>query len=273
MKQYGISKINFSSSETDLHFENILRRGYTILKSVLTLEECNILIEKSESIYLLQKEEFQEHNLKLISETDVVRAPLYYDEYFIETILKEKVFIILKQVFNSQFILHLQNVIINRPNTEHQQISWHRDIPYQEYTVSRPIAINAFYCLSPFNEQTGATKILPYSHLKEDFPSTQFVDENAIFVNADPGDVIMFDSWLYHRASYNKSDSSRYGLNHVYTVPILKQQIDLPKFLRGKYQDHSLLKTLLGYTFDVPQSVLDFRIKKIQRINSLSSNV
>lgn len=268
MKQYGISHIQSNLSEEEKHLENIRIKGYTIVRSVLNLQECSTLCERAEKIYELQKKEFGELNLKSISELDVVRMPFYYDDVFLKPITNAYILNILSKLFKNQFILHLQNIIINRPNTEHHQTSWHRDIPYQEYTTTHPIAINVFYCLSPFNEKTGATKILPYSHLRDYFPSAEFAEENAMIINASPGDVIIFDSWLYHRASYNKSEITRYGLNHVFTIPIIKQQIDLPKFLNGKYSNDELLKNLLGYTFETPVSVLDFRSKRIKKLRT-----
>lgn len=266
MKQYGISEIKSLQSDIERHVENIRLKGFTIIRAVLSLDECKQLCEKAENIYQLQIEEFGEENLRLISELNVVRAPLYYDTEFLKLISNKTVLTILEKIFKNQFILHLQNIIINRPNEEHHQTSWHRDIPYQEYIVSNPIAINVFYCLSPFNQKTGATKILPYSHLKPDFPSIQFAEENSIYVEAEPGDVIIFDSWLYHRASYNSSDIIRYGLNHVYTVPIIKQQIDLPKLMGDRFSEDPVWENLLGYKFQVPNSVTDFRNKRLKKI-------
>lgn len=267
MKQYGISNIKSISSENEYHLENLQLKGYTILKSVLDIDVCKKICDKAEAIYQLQKNEIGEENLKKIHEQDVVRMPFFYDEYFLQTITNKTIIEILKSIFKNQFILHLQNVIINRPNTEHHQTSWHRDLPYQEYVTSSPIAVNVFYCLSPFNEQTGATKILPYSHLNEYFPSIEFAEENSIYISAYPGDVIIFNSWLYHRASPNTSNIIRYGLNHVYTVPIIKQQIDIPKLLNGRYCNDNTLNSLLGYSFDVPTSIIEFRQKRLKKNN------
>lgn len=266
IKQYGIREIKNINSEIDKHCESIRRKGYSILPQIIRQTQCKKLCEKIETIYQIQKNEFGENNLSQINELDVVRAPLYYDENFAHVLLEEKILNILQILFKNKFILHLQNAIINRPSKIHHQTSWHRDIPYQEYTVSNPIAINVFYCLSPFNEKTGATKILPYSHLFETFPSIEFAEENSVFVNAQPGDVVIFDSWLFHRASTNVSEHPRYGLNHVYTLPILKQQIDLPAFLNGKYQHSPLLNELLGYTFTTPSSVQQFRQNRLNKI-------
>lgn len=266
IKQYGISEIKSTTSEKEKHCESIRLKGYTLIPSVIHQEHIKPYTQKIEHIYEKQKLEFGEDNLKAISELDVVRLPLVYDESFLTFINQPVILDILQAIFQNQFILHLQNAIINRPKTEHHQTSWHRDIPYQEYTTSKPIAINVFYCLSPFNAQTGATKILPYSHLKETFPSIEFAEHHAVYVEANPGDVVIFDSWLYHRASVNTSDIVRYGLNHVFTLPILKQQIDIPKALNGKHSETEPLKTLLGYTFQTPESVVDFRRRRFIKL-------
>ncbi len=264
-KQYGIPNFSRSESDEQRHLEEFRLRGYTILKGILSNEECQVLIEISERIYEKQVEEFGLGKIKLIEEEDIVRCPMYYDEHFVMLAANSKVMKYLDQIIRGKYILHLQNVIINRPNKEHHQTSWHRDIPYQRYTVSQPIAVNAFYCLSPFNAQTGATLLLPYSHTMEDFPSIDYAERNAIVVEADPGDVVLFNSWLFHRAGHNTSSIIRYGVNHVYTVPILRQQIDLPALFGEKYANHPLLFSLLGYEFSTPTSVIEFREKRLKK--------
>ncbi len=266
VKQYGITEVRQVTNELERHTENIKLKGYTFLRSILTEEQCIIINKKAEYIYQLQLKEFGQDNIKLTNEEDVVRCPLYYDEYFIQLIVQPRILEIISALLKNQFILHLQNIIINRPNKEHHQTSWHRDIPYQEYTLSQPIAINVFYCTSPFSAITGATRLLPYSHLFEKFPSLNYAEENSIYIEANPGDVCIFDSWLYHRATENVSEWIRYGVNHVYTVPMIKQQIDLPAFLNGKYSENELLSTLLGYTFEPSKSVQEFRANRLKRV-------
>ncbi len=257
MKQYGIRELKNHFTKLDEYIEHALRKGFVIMEEVLSEENSDILSEKLERIYKIQLEEFP--YLKEINEEDVVRCPLYYDEKFVDLIINPKILEILTKMLGENFILHLQNGVINRPLKEHHQVAWHRDLPYQEYTTSKPISINVFYCLSPFTLETGATKILPYSHLFDDFPSIEFAEKNAVSVSAKKGDVIIFNSWLYHKAGHNVSTINRYGINHVYTVPIIKQQIDLPSLLKEKYSEHPLLHKILGYKFATPKSVLELR--------------
>jgi ectoine hydroxylase-related dioxygenase (phytanoyl-CoA dioxygenase family) len=88
---------------------------------------------------------------------------------------------------------------------------------------------------------------------------------NAIQPVLDPGDVVIFDSWLYHKAGNNVSGTDRYGVNHVFTSPILKQQIDFPRLLNQEDIKNDKLKELLGFRFESAKSVNDFREKRYQK--------
>ena len=81
---------------------------------------------------------------------------------------------------------------------------------------------------------------------------------------APAGSVIFFDSMIYHRASYNKSDSTRYGLNNMFVVPIIKQQVNIHSQIS---QDELTEKEceILGYNYQTPDNVLDFRNKRLKK--------
>jgi ectoine hydroxylase-related dioxygenase (phytanoyl-CoA dioxygenase family) len=266
MKQYGISSFkDVSENNIAPHLESIKRKGFTVLKGILSLDECDKYSKELEKVYEKQEISFGKENLEKIQELDVARMPFAYDKSFLGLITEEKALELVREILGENFILQLQNGVINRNNKEHHQSSWHRDIPYQEYTTSDPISVNVFYCLSPFNNETGGTYFLPYSHLFSKAPSLTFFKENMLQPNLNAGDVIVFDSWVYHKAGYNSSDIVRYGINHVFTLPILKQQIDIPKMLGENYTDNQLLNKILGYTFDVKESVEAYRNNRLSK--------
>lgn len=164
--------------------------------------------------------------------------------------------------------MHLQNAIINRFDENHHQRSWHRDLPYQNYVISKPISLNAMFCIHDFNTTTGGTEIIPYSHNLETMPSPDYCAKHTIIVEAPAGSVALFNSMLIHRAGVNNSGKIRVGVNHVFTVPIIKQQIDLPSALNGKYSDDPFLNTLLGYKFRVPESDKAFKERMSKKVKT-----
>ena len=262
MKTYGVTNLALIQSEIDKHIENISIKGYSIKKDVLTQMQCEKYSNLLDEIYMKQEIEFGKEKLAKIHELDIVRMPFLYDRNFSELFLNPFVLELTSAAIGKNFQLHLQNAIINKPNQDHHQISWHRDLPYQDWVISRPLAINAFYCLTDFTEENGSTVILPFSHKIDHFPSKGYVHENEVKVLAKAGSVIFFDSMLYHRASYNSGDIIRYGVNHLFVVPILKQQIDIPLFFSNDQELSEQEKIILGIKYEVPSSVYDFREKR-----------
>jgi len=265
IKSYGISDIHVVNNDFEKHIESIKLKGFTVLRNVLNNDRIEHFKNKIEKVYQIQVEEFGEDNLKKINETDLARALLAYDPDFLELLTEPNSNQIVKFLLGDNYILQLQNSIINRPNKQHHQSSWHRDIPYQEYILSKPICINVFYCLTRFNQETGGTILLPYSHKSEKFPSLNFIEENSLQPSLNAGDIVIFDSWVYHKAGYNSSDEIRYGVNQLFTSPIIKQQINLPEMLQGKYSKNKELHSILGYKYDVPKSVNEFRQNKLDK--------
>ena len=266
MKSYGITEASKIDDLNELNIESLKLKGYTVIENLLSTSQCDTYAEKLEQVYTIQEEEIGKENLAKIQEENVARMPFAYDHAFIDLFYREDLLDIVGRMLGPNFTLHLQNGIINRPSREHHQASWHRDLPYQDFYISKPLSLNVFYCLTEFNEKNGGTIVLPSSHKIDHFPSNRFVNSNMITVNAKKGSAIIFDSLLYHRAGVNTSESTRYGLNNQYVVPILKQQVDLPRFLGDDFTKDDQLKKLLGYTFNTPESVVDFRTRRLQRV-------
>jgi hypothetical protein len=62
----------------------------------------------------------------------------------------------------------------------------------------------------------------------------------------------------------------RRGINHMYTIPFIKQQISLPKALGGKFNDDPFLSKFLGYESEPDESVVAFRTRRIKRLDASS---
>lgn len=264
MKKYGINQQQQLDSKIDFHLENLKIKGFSIENSLLSLSLCDDLALHLETVYQSQELSFGKSNLQAINELDVARMPFFYHNIFFDLFLNELVLEIVEKIIGKAFHLHLQNGIINRPQKEHHQTSWHRDLPYQDWVISKPLAINAFYCLSEFTHENGATFVLPYSHKLDYFPSSQFVNENQMQIIAPKGSVIFFDSMLYHRAGINSSSHVRYGINNMFVVPIIKQQINISEYFSGKQLDAQVSK-ILGITYHTPKDVEDFRARRLKK--------
>ena len=71
---------------------------------------------------------------------------------------------------------------------------------------------------------------------------------------------------VYHKAGNNFSNDFRYGINHMYVLPFIKQQINLPLALKGKHSDEYPLNRILGYLSKEYNNVLDFRQTRYNKL-------
>jgi ectoine hydroxylase-related dioxygenase (phytanoyl-CoA dioxygenase family) len=265
VKLYGGHKQSVAESSIDKNSEELAILGYTVVENVFAKKELKLIRDKLDALLTAQENETGKEKLKAIHELNLVRCPLAYDDYFLKIAMEDIVLNIIRKCLGNYFVLHLQNGILNMPNEEHHQSSWHRDLPYQDFIISKPIAISALCCIDDFSAETGGTFVVPFSHRLEQMPSEGYISKHAVQIQAKAGSVLIFDSMLFHKAGYNTSGKVRRGINHVYVAGILKQQINLPELLKGKYREDNFLSMFLGYDSETPKSVSEWRKNKTEK--------
>jgi len=247
-----------SEKELSLHCENIKYKGYTILENVISKSETKKISEKLDQIQELEKNQFGEDYLKSIKEWGMIRSLIYYDDFFANTILNKKVYSLVSSILDDTCILHLLNGVTIYPNEKHNQAKFHRDFD-KDFFSKQPLSINAFWAIDDFDEISGGTWIVPFTHNFEKWPSEKYLEHNAIQIKANAGSVIVIDSRLIHRGGDNIGKNLRRGINHQYTKSFLKQQIDFTKFLKNKFDMESKLSQVLGFWAIPPSSIVEFR--------------
>lgn len=266
IQHYGVNEFSKTENAAANHVENILIRGYTVVTGVLSAAEVEIAKNKMNEVYATQLKELEPGVIEKINDTDIARALLVYDDFFLHKVaLNPLITDVLNQILGKYYIIREQNGIINRANSPNYQLKWHRDLLFQHFTSSRPFAISALFCLQDFNEENGGTFLLPASQKIEAFPSEDYVLNNELCANAPIGSAIVFDSMLYHRAGHNKSQKDRIGINNMYVQPYIKQAISFPKMLGGKYSEDPYLNQFLGYDSETDSDVKAWRMKRFAR--------
>jgi ectoine hydroxylase-related dioxygenase (phytanoyl-CoA dioxygenase family) len=241
----GVTEVGSSKTLIELHAEEISRNGYTILEDCFTSEELLLARTKIDYCYELQVEEIGgEDKLTSIGDELSVKHLIAYDDIFCRIATHEKLMDVISLFLGDYFILNLQNGVINKSEYYHPARDFHRDLFFQHYSSSRPLAISALCCIDEFNAETGGTFVLASSHKFDSFPSPEFAKKHEEQLSARAGSIIVFDSMIYHRTGENTSGETRRAISQIFTVPMLKQQIDIPKVLKGKYSDDPFLAKL-----------------------------
>jgi len=263
----GISEISKLETLEDLHIEEITRNGYTLLENALSGEEVAFLQSgKLEEIYQQQLNDIGgEEKLNEMGDQFSIKHLLAYDEFFVKFLIHPKILKILEHFLGEFYILHLQNGVLNYPGVHHPAALWHRDFVYQHYTSSKPLGIGALFVIDDFNDETGGTMFLPGSHKFDAFPSSEYVNKHNKQISAKAGSILVFDSMMFHQAGFNQSPHVRRALNQIYTIPLIKQQISLPRLLKGKYSNDPVLGKLLGYGCESANDAMDYRLTRLKR--------
>lgn len=252
---YGIIKDSSDPEDLNYVIEEIRRQGYSIFDPKIKKNDLNLISEHFDLAYSNYVKKWGLRRLNTKDEINTIRALLTYkNSIFIKLATNLKLIKIIKNLIKGKFILNQQNGIINPYGKNFSQSKWHRDLPYQHFISSRPLAISALFCVDNFTENNGATFVLPYSHKFENFPKKKEINEKAIQVTAKSGQFIIFDSMLFHCAGINISSKKRRGINHVYTIPYFKQQINLVNLIKQTKMT-SKEKELLGFNNQEPNSI------------------
>lgn len=257
VSHYGVRHQVSITHKADEHIEEIISLGYTVVKSGFSKEKQAEIVECFEKAFEAQAEKYGGLDyLKQIDEHNTIRCPLQHSPIFIDILQHSLIMEICSELIGPYVVLNQQNGIINPPNKEkYNQGSYHRDLPYQHFTSSHPLAINALYAIDPFTKENGATFVIPASHKSEAFPSDTFIKKHEIQIEADPGDYIVLDCMLYHSGGVNQTGQKRRAVNNVYSIPMMKQQVNLPAVLNGMYQEDESLRQLLGYDVQIPDDI------------------
>jgi ectoine hydroxylase-related dioxygenase (phytanoyl-CoA dioxygenase family) len=262
---YGIKEKTQAQSKLAKAFEELARDGYSVVPDVLDEPRLAAYRLALEKCYGAQVAEFGgADKLSAIKDANVVRLPLAYDDSFLQLAAHPTILELARGILGDSVVLLMQNGIINPAGEAHHQSNWHRDLNYQHWTSSRPLAVSALVCLDPFTAVNGATVALPGSHLVAAFPSDDYTLKNERQIIASAGSVIFMDGMVFHRAGANRSTGPRRAVNHVIGLPILSQQIDIPRSLGGKWSDDPFLSKYLGYRWNPKPSVLEWRQGKLQ---------
>lgn len=258
--RYGVAEQAHAETEVERTCEAIRQLGYGIIDGGYDAAQMATLSAAFEQAQQRHGSAHGGHDaLKAIDEHNTIRLPLAYEAAFLELATNVRILEICRRLIADYVILNQQNGIINPPNgVRYNQGAWHRDLPYQHFVASRPLAINALFCLDAFTIENGATMVLPASHRLEAFPSDHFVDTQAVKVTAPAGSFIVLDCMVYHSGGVNVSAQPRRAVNHVYSIPLLRQQIDLAAALGEDFATAPDLRRLLGYDVRQPRSVGEY---------------
>ncbi len=193
--------------------------GYTILERVLdeaALEELKAALAPYERARPMGRNNFEGER------TQRVYSLAGKGDVFMRLAEHPRVLEILDAVLLPNWLLSTFQSIRLHPGETRQP--WHADDAF--YLVPRPrnrLAISTLWALEEFRVDTGATEVIPGSHLwGPEHPEER--PHEVVPVVMPAGSVVIFDGALWHRGGENRSQQTRLALSPQYCQPWLRTQ-------------------------------------------------
>lgn len=232
--------------------------GYVILRNIVTTDWISNLSKELDLSFIKHRK------TQIINGNDIIT-----DGVALHALLDSHVFIEFLQYlidkgiiedlrthfFGSNCILNSFSGLDNLPNQPNFSAVVHRDLRF--YTHGLPIMVNCLLMIDDFTKENGGTYLLPHSHKTEGKPTDEYFFQNAIQVTGNSGDLLIFDSNVWHSSAPNKTNKGRKAIPITISRSFLKQLLDYPRAIGyDKIDKFSYeLQQFLGYHSRVPASL------------------
>lgn len=162
---------------------------------------------------------------------------------------------VIHSYFGGKSILNSYGGVINIKSKPSYVCKIHRDVRF--FTGELPFMLNLLAMLDDFTLANGATHLLSGSHQADVRPTNEAFYAQADRATGQAGDVILFNSNLWHCAGLNTTDQLRRAVTITLTKPFLKQQLDYPRSFGWEKaaQLSDELRQLIGFNARVPATL------------------
>jgi ectoine hydroxylase-related dioxygenase (phytanoyl-CoA dioxygenase family) len=235
------------------YLEQVKENGYCIISGEFNSKQINELLTSIKDIYEITKDEISQDTPYLNVNQPNVYNLQNKNISFINTLLGlEKIEKILINCLNDKWYKQIPQ---NQPNyilrsfgarSSNSALPLHIDsfIPYQGNEI---IAIQVAIMLEDSTLENGCTLVVPGSHKTGMYAPQHF--DNPLPLEAKAGDIIVWDSRLWHGTTENKTTGTRWAIVSTFCRYWLKQQFDITRSLPNyiKEQLTSKEKSILGF--------------------------
>ena len=235
---------NLKMSSLQQYIQSIENKGYTLIRGVLMQSEYNKLLKQIQDI-----DEFVEKpSIDKVPYLNRGHKMLYNLQNksldFIKVGLSNKlVKQILMHFLNDKYYKGipedspnyiLRSMIARSGGPEVMPLHIDSMIPYLGEHVS---VMQVAFMLEDSTQENGCTLVVPMSHQSGKYADQEKI-KTAIAIEAKAGDVVMWDSRLWHSALGNQSKGTRWAFISTFSRWYLKQMYNFKESLPKSFYEH-----------------------------------
>tara|TARA_B100001250_G_C19750508_1_gene767504 strand:+ start:617 stop:1423 length:807 start_codon:yes stop_codon:yes gene_type:complete len=221
----------------DKHIKNIENNGYSLLENVFDESICNKV--KSLSLKYIDNNNFSYDTRASSSslarkDKEKILNNLQNKDYFYFNFISNKNICEIIGYFlkNGSYLnsepFHLINSQVRclEPNAPQQQLHMDSNLPGKD---SYPLVMIVIIMIDDFTSKNGATRVVPSSHLRDDYAKSNKKYKNEVKILGKAGDVMIINGSLWHGSEKNFTNSERWSINLGYARWFIKPSFDIPR--------------------------------------------
>jgi len=243
-------------------------KGYTLMPSFFDKNYMDTVSDSIDNSYKFCREIQIKNGIDAVTNGTVHHLLATNDNIYLdilEKISNSPVYEFIKKYFNGNFIVNSYGGVINITSTPSYVANVHRDIRF--FSGDFPLMLNMLIMLDDFTLENGATYLLAKSHLKEERPSDKLFYEQSDRAIGKKGDVLFFNSNLWHAAGINTTDNVRRAITITFTKPFMKQQLDYSRAIgyENVQKLSTALQQVIGFYSRIPSNLDEWYQKPEER--------
>jgi hypothetical protein len=248
--------------------EQLKEQGFVRFPSAIDQEIILEVINEFENSYKIARQIQIKNGIDAVTDGTLHHLLAYRQTAyinFLNFLCGPEIFGFIKQFFNGNFILNGYGGVKNLRSKPSYVANIHRDIRF--FSGDFPLMLNLLVMLDDFTLENGATYLLAGSHTKPDKPESETFYKNADRAIGKRGDVIFFNSNLWHAAGLNTTDDERRAITITFTKPFMKQQLDYPRTVGYEALEKMSyeLQQMIGYFSRTPTNLDEWYQKPEKR--------
>lgn len=254
--------MNFSRilSEDDIktHCQDIEKNGFSVIKGYVDSSRISALNAHADDIFISKRggnpSVAPVGRQKVIANDPVVTNVIFYSEEFLNLVTSGDHLLVYKWFLNDRYYGLIDqanpNFMLAQCNLRKgaTAIDYHIDVR-MNFEGPQTWSMQGILALDHRNRYNGGLKVIPGSHVQSEFPSEKTDKSSEIFVDLEPGDLIVFHSTLYHATTpVTEGYEPTWGLLLTYRSWWCKAQYDYVRMLSDEVKDKlsDAQKTLIG---------------------------
>ena len=237
--------------------KEIEKNGYCVIKNFLSKKIINQILKKINYHYKSNQENIYKGVPSRDSEDKILYNLQNKDYFFIKLLNNKRILKIAKYFLNDNYYRFLPeqkpNFIINYFNARSSgnKLDLHID-SWIPYTGKKTHMMQFVFLLEKSTLDNGCTIVVKKSHKSGKYTDRKTKKITPLLGN--PGDLIIWDSRLWHGTYENKNNQSRWAIVTTLSSWWVKQAMDMPRSLPDQiYKKCTILeKQLLGFCSKPP---------------------